>query len=97
MLWCFPSSESEGQSVGSGEKAGRKFSTAGVLENFRPALSPDPTALTAPGSPRMGVFWSGQYRFQRDLNGNSRSLFLIVSLISVFITSVNFSNNAVSV
>ena len=97
MLWCFPSSKSQGQSVGSGEKAGRKFSTAGVLENFSPALSLDPTALTAPGSPIMGAFWSGQYRFQRDLNGNLRSLFLIVSLISVFTTSVNLSNNAVSV
>ena len=32
------SSETQGQSVGSGEKAGRN-----VLENFRPALSPDPT------------------------------------------------------
>ena len=79
-----------------GEKAGRKFSSTGVLENFRPALSPDPTA-TAPGFPRMGVFWSGQYRFRSDLNGNSRSLFLIVPLILIFSTSVNLSNNAVSV
>ena len=43
------SSETQGQSVGSGEKAGRKFSSTGeralspVLENIRPALSPDPT------------------------------------------------------
>ena len=41
--WYNPSSETQGQSVGSGEKAGRKFSSTPVLENFHPAFSPDPT------------------------------------------------------
>ena len=45
----YATSETEGQSVESGEKAGRKFSSTGeralspVLQNFRPVLSPDPT------------------------------------------------------
>ena len=41
-----PSSETQGQSVGSGVKEGRKFSSTGestVLENFRLVFSPDPT------------------------------------------------------
>ena len=31
------------KAVGSGERARRKFSSTPVLENFRPAFSPDPT------------------------------------------------------
>ena len=35
------SSKTQGQSVGSGEKAGCKFSSMPVLENLRTAISPD--------------------------------------------------------
>ena len=44
-----PSSETQGRSVGPGEKARRKFSSTGeralspVLENFHRAFSPSPT------------------------------------------------------
>ena len=36
-----PSSETQGQSVGSGEKAARKFSSTGELTELFPKIQPD--------------------------------------------------------
>ena len=85
-----PSSENQGQSVGSGEKAGRKFSVAvkraRTWKTFVPPFLP--TRLTSPGSPRMK--WLRQHHWKERLKMNETVKFESIicwKLTKIYLTS----------